>query len=144
PSSKILDTCIIHYFYNFKVFRPFSFDFVYPPNNFNPTAPDMIQAKNNNRFHLAPSLKKRIPINTAPAAPNPVQTAYALPIGILRIANDQKMRSNVYVRTSSARRLSYFFCKYKLIQRTPTISPTLAMNKYTHAHLVHLDFFICR
>src|SRR5699024_10375589 len=104
----------------------------------------MIQAKHHNHFQLAPSLKKRIPINTAPAAPNPVQTAYAVPIGMLCIANDKKMKPNVNVRTRSARRLSDFFCKYKLIQSTPKTSPKLAMIKYTHANLVHLDFFICR
>ena len=42
----------------------------------------------------ADSWKKKIPINTVPIAPIPVQTAYAVPIGIVCIAlvSNQKLR----------------------------------------------------
>lgn len=45
-------------------------------NNFKPTAPPIINDKNNKRFQFASSLKKNIPIKTAPAAPNPVHTCF--------------------------------------------------------------------
>src|SRR5699024_408830 len=42
---------------------------------FNPTAPAIMKLRNKRRFQLADSLKNKIPIRTAPAAPSPVHTA---------------------------------------------------------------------
>lgn len=48
---------------------------LYYSNNVKPTAPVIIQNKKKIRFQLADSLKNKIPIKTAPVAPNPVQIA---------------------------------------------------------------------
>lgn len=97
-------------------------------NNFNPIAPAIIHDKNNNRFTFS-SLKKTTPINTAPAAPSPVQIAYAVPIGICCIASDKNTKPNANVLTINAKRASDLLCKYRLILNTPNISPKLAMTR---------------
>lgn len=101
----------------------------YYPNTFKPTAPVMISDKKTMRFQPADSPKNKAPIKTAPAAPNPVQMAYAVPIGMSRIASAKKMKPNVNETTISNNLLIDFFCMYKLMLITPNISPKLAMTR---------------
>ena len=48
---------------------------------FNPSIELISKNRKNNRQKSKDSLKKKIPTTTDPAAPMPVQTAYAVPIG---------------------------------------------------------------
>jgi len=51
--------------------------------NFNPTIEAINVVIKNNLQNVAGSLKTKIPTKTVPTAPIPVQTAYAVPIGIV-------------------------------------------------------------
>jgi hypothetical protein len=53
---------------------------------FKPTIELTRVIKKNNRQKVAASLKNKIPISAVPAAPIPVHTAYAVPIGRLCVA----------------------------------------------------------
>ena len=62
----------------------------YAAVNFNPKIPTSIKQRNTIRKIFTGSLKRKIPSNTAPKAPIPVQMAYAVPIGSVLAASDSK------------------------------------------------------
>jgi len=64
-----------------EIFRAFYF-----VNNFNPATEAMSVKRKNIRQKSVGSLKKIIPTITVPAAPIPVHTAYAVPIGNVFVA----------------------------------------------------------
>src|SRR5699024_7168624 len=76
---------------------------------FNPTAPAMIHSKKAIRFQSVDSLKNKIPIRTAPAAPSPVHIAYAVPRGISRMASDRKKKPPAKDKTTKKSRAKFFF-----------------------------------
>ena len=57
----------------------------------------------NSRQKLTGSLKKKMPINTVPTAPIPVQTVYAVPIGSVCVA----FTSSVMLMVRQTRNMAY-------------------------------------
>src|SRR5699024_643027 len=79
--------------------------------SFSPTAPAMIQHKKTILFQLADTLKNKMPISTAPAAPKHVQTAYAVPNDMPRIAKERNMKQKLNVPTINNSLCIVRFCK---------------------------------
>lgn len=94
----------------------------------------MMHVKNKRRTRLAGSLKKRMPMMTAPVAPSPVQMAYAVPNGMSRIANAKKRKPPEKERTSASSQRIRFVFKNTLMLATPNTSPRLATTKYNQAN----------
>ncbi len=73
----------------------------YQDKAFNPIIETMSVVKKNNLQKVAGSLNMNIPISTAPTAPIPVHTGYAVPKGIVCVAFARKTALNTY-KTANA------------------------------------------
>jgi hypothetical protein len=79
--------------------RPFNYIIAYSIQNydvsFSPMIPTMINATEIRRRTAVDSPKSTIPATTPPTAPIPVQMAYAVPIGIVRIEIERNHILNI-------------------------------------------------
>lgn len=103
---------------------------------------------------LAPSLKKKIPTKTLPTAPIPVQTGYAIPIGMVFIekARSHILMINVMMKRTvgivSEKPFEFFKKMAQITSKTPAMIKAIQlMRDWLMLHLVYLiccQGFYCR
>ena len=74
---------------------------VYHDNVFNPIIDPMRVVKKNNLQKVAGSRDMRIPTSTAPTAPIPVHTGYAVPKGIVCVALARNTALSTYITANA-------------------------------------------
>src|SRR5690606_16728013 len=100
------------------------------PASFNPSTPSTISAMQPSRSGFADSPSSAMPSKAVPAAPTPVQTAYAVPAGSARIASasNQKLTAAPTITTTDGHSFEnpslYFSPSAQTISNSPATTST--------------------